>query len=90
MDEPGLHEPGVQSALEQVGAFRGRELVDFLTFRIEERVGKEVDLAEPRIRTLEAPGAWLGEHDLADHEIAELTLLQQAPDLRFVGGAVVA
>ena len=69
---------------------RGRELVDFLTFRIEERVWKEVDVAEPRIRTLEAPGARLGEHHLANHEIAELTLLQQAPDLRFVGGAVVA
>src|SRR5215475_3149292 len=85
-----LHEPDVFCALEQVGALRGRELVDLLTARIEKRVGKDVNIAEPRIRTLEFSAAGLGEHHLADDEIAELTPFLQIPDLRLVGCAVVA
>src|ERR687897_101506 len=85
---PALREPGVCSALKQIGALRGRELVDFLTTRVEERVREEVNLAEPRIRTLEAAAARLREHVLANDEIAQLTFLLQAPDLRLIGGAV--
>src|SRR5262249_56029254 len=86
----GIKERGVESALEQIVAFRGRELVDFLTTRVEDRVRKEVDLAEPRIRALEAPGARLSEHHLADHEIAEPAVLHQAPDFGFVIRAAAA
>ena len=86
----GLHEPDIFGALEQVSTSRGRELVDLLTARIEERVGKVGHVSEPRILALEASATRLREHDLADDEIAEPTLLLQEPNLRFVCRAVVA
>src|SRR5262249_8203255 len=70
-----LHEPEVRSALEQVHAFRGGELVDLLAARLEQRVRKEIDIAEPWVRPLEFPRPRLREHELADDEIAELPCL---------------
>src|SRR5215475_10980278 len=85
-----LNEPDVFCALEQIRALRGRELVDLLTACKEKRVGKDVNVAEPGIRTLEFSAAGLGEHHLADDEIAEPTPFLQIPDLFLVGRAVVA